>query len=87
MFYPGIFHQIGNVLSSPAAETATVISEGTSITHQSKKVEALGPAIAINLAFWASRGGGDRSALRKLPVLHMNGENFHSERVSIPSTR
>jgi len=61
--FPGIAYQIGNAISSPAAEIVTAISESTFITERGKRVEAFGPVmgvataiIAISLAFWTAIG-------------------------------
>ena len=61
--FPGIAYQIGNAISSPAAEIVTAISESTFITDKGKRVEAFGPTmgvataiIAISLAFWTAVG-------------------------------
>ncbi|KAG9094226.1 hypothetical protein FS749_012865 [Ceratobasidium sp. UAMH 11750] len=61
--FPGIAYQIGNMISSPAAEMVTAISERTFITERGKRVEAFGPTmgiataiIAILLAFWTAVG-------------------------------
>ncbi|KAF8758995.1 transporter [Rhizoctonia solani] len=62
--FPGIAYQIGNMISSPAAEMVTGISEKNFITHNGKRVEGnirsyYGIAtaiIAILLAFWTAVG-------------------------------
>jgi len=59
----GISYQIGNAISSPAAEIVTAISEHTIVTYKGRKIEAFGPTmgvataiIAVSLAFWTSVG-------------------------------
>ena len=37
--FPGIAYQIGNMISSPAAEMVTGISEKTFINHKGERVE------------------------------------------------
>lgn len=61
--FPGIAYQIGNAISSPAAEIVTGLSEHYKITYKGKQVEAFGPVmgiatsiIAVSLAFWAAIG-------------------------------
>jgi hypothetical protein len=61
--FPGIAYQIGNAISSPAAEIVTSLSETHLITYKGKRVEAFGPVmgiataiIAISLAFWTAIG-------------------------------
>ncbi|KAF8610771.1 MFS general substrate transporter [Ceratobasidium sp. AG-I] len=61
--FPGIAYQIGNMISSPAAEMVTGISEKTFINHMGKQVEAFGPVmgvataiIAVLLAIWTAVG-------------------------------
>ena len=61
--FPGIAYQIGNAISSPAAEIVTSLSEHHKITYKGKKVEAFGPVmgiataiIALSLAFWTAIG-------------------------------
>ena len=67
--FPGIAYQIGNAISSPAAEIVTGISEHTFITDKGKRVEAFGPTmgvataiIAISLAFWTAIGREQRGS-------------------------
>ena len=61
--FPGIAYQIGNAISSPAAEIVTSLSEHHKITYRGKRVEAFGPVmgiataiIAVTLAFWTAVG-------------------------------
>lgn len=67
--FPGISYQIGNAISSPAAEIVTAISEHTFITYKGKRVEAFGPTmgvataiIAVSLAFWTAVGREQRGS-------------------------
>ena len=67
--FPGIAYQIGNAISSPAAEIVTGISEHTFVTFKGKKVEAFGPTmgvataiIAVSLAFWTAIGKEHRGS-------------------------
>ena len=71
--FPGIAYQIGNAISSPAAEIVTSLSESRKITY---KVEAFGPAmgiataiVAVSLAFWTAIGKSRRRAIPRLPGL------------------
>lgn len=62
--FPGISYQIGNAISSPAAETATAISE-----HNKAFGPTVGAAtaiIAISLAFWTAVGKTQGESLRGL---------------------
>jgi len=67
--FPGISYQIGNAISSPAAEIVTAISERKFVTFKGKKVEAFGPTmgiataiIAVSLAFWTAMGREQRGS-------------------------
>jgi len=53
--FPGIAYQLGNMISSPAAEIVTAISSVTSVwsPNLGKRVEAFGPTMAIALAIVA----------------------------------
>ena len=71
--FPGIAYQIGNAISSPAAEIVTSLSEGHKITYRGQKVEAFGPVmgiataiIAITLAFWTRSGKSKEGAISRL---------------------
>lgn len=67
--FPGIAYQIGNAISSPAAEIVTSLSESNMITYKGKRVEAFGPVmgiataiIAVSLAFWTAIGKEQRGS-------------------------
>ena len=67
--FPGIAYQIGNAISSPAAEIVTSLSEHYKITYKGKRVEAFGPVmgiataiIAVSLAFWTAIGKEQRGS-------------------------
>ena len=67
--FPGIAYQIGNAISSPAAEIVTSLSERHTITYKGKRVEAFGPVmgiataiIAVSLALWTATGKEQRGS-------------------------
>lgn len=67
--FPGIAYQIGNAISSPAAEIVTSLSERYKINYKGKQVEAFGPVmgiataiIAVALAFWTAIGKEQRGS-------------------------
>jgi len=67
--FPGIAYQIGNAISSPAAEIVTSLSEHYQINYKGKQVDAFGPVmgiataiIAITLAFWTAIGKEQRGS-------------------------
>jgi len=67
--FPGLAYQIGNAISSPAAEIVTSLSERHKITYKGKQVEAFGPVmgiataiIAVTLAFWTAIGKEQRGS-------------------------
>jgi len=67
--FPGIAYQIGNAISSPAAEIVTSLSEHYKITYKGKQVDAFGPVmgiataiIAVTLAFWTAIGKEQRGS-------------------------
>jgi hypothetical protein len=45
--FPGIAYQIGNAISSPAAEIVTALSEANFTTNKGKRVEAFGPVMYV----------------------------------------
>jgi len=67
--FPGIAYQIGNAISSPAAEIVTSLSEHYKITYKGARVDAFGPVmgiataiIAVSLAFWIAIGREQRGS-------------------------
>lgn len=74
--FPGITYQIGNAISSPAAEIETGLPEHHKITYKGKQVEAFRPVmgiatsiIAATLAFGPRLGRGTRQVISRLLML------------------
>ena len=88
--FPGISYQIGNAISSPAAEIVTAISERTFITYKGEEVEAFGPTmgvataiIALSLAFWTAIGKEQRGS--HFEAARIAGYSDEPEAVAGPS--